>query len=804
MRANYLSKFKLFALFLCTATLVWSCKDEDGGNEPTPPDVEESAIQIEFTYLDFPAEGGTEEIGFTSDTDWEVVSSAKSWLTVSPTSGASGNNLALQLQADKNEDSAERQAKVVVRTTGGNSADTLTVRQAGQTRYVDIDWEDDATLQQFDLNSGDIRIQFDGTVPNFTPEISTIVVPTDSVSYIRVVKSATTSGNSVSLQTEQGDMTDLFMNQEFTLSTVPATKTYVTRSGQISTVDRNGVIHPNQISIIMEDGRREVLYDVEAATRAENITQEINFFHWGDDFTGEKLYDKDGTILQWDKCTYEAAIDGTFYFNFGSTVEIASTGIQVPKGELYGFFYLLEGSMDIDLLLHLIATSKHRYETEEPLVLIEHVFKPKGIAFKFLTPSGIPIYITVDPSIKAEAFAESEARCDVTGGFNAGVSLKVGVNYYQGSDVQAIEPDLDTYFNLYNPEIKVKGRAEAGVTVFPDINVRLYNFAGFDIQFKPTIGDEFLYGGLAGGTDENYMAWTNRLYQQLDIYGNLSLDFIGYPWKSPSLRLGGNDQIDLIRTPEEIQFVSPENGTEMKINETISAQVLVKDYWLVGESQPVEGAVVKFEAVNGFVDVENAITNADGHATVNYTPTTGGSYLSARILDADGEIISEAVFVPQLKETGTIQNPSIVGTWIQEGIISGRDIYKGDVTVTIKQVLTLNEDGTYSFVENPEKKIFEIIRGPIPEQFCHFAYSYCEGTYTYDKEANLISLNPETAENGSYVTINGELFDEPPLPKLAEKGTYQIILRKDGTLYIGNDNEVGVPLWGYIFDKSDN
>lgn len=789
-------------IFLLVVAIFWSCKDS---NEPESA-LENSTISLETNYLDFPVEGGEDEIGLHADTDWKVITASEPWLEVTPKEGKKGKSLTLVIRISKNEEDNERKAKIIVKAITGTAADTLTIRQGGNSRYVPINWEKDAKLMQFNLMDGNVKIEFSDEVPSFTPYVSSIVVPADTLSYIRVVTAVSVNGNSVTLQTIEGDMTDLFMDQEFTLSTVPATKTYITRSGQVCTTDKEGGIHPTRIKMVMEDGRQEVLYDInkEIAARVmvKDTVHDVNFYYWEKDFTGEMLYNKGGVTLQWDKCLFRASIDGKFYFNFGSTVEIGSTGIRVPKGELYGFFYILEGSMDFDFLLHLMAKSKHKYESEEPVVLIK---QPQKLVFEFIV-SSVPVYVTVDSSIKAEIFAESKSRGDVSGGFNAGISLKAGVEYFKDNGVKPIEPILTPYFNLYKPEIKVKGKAEASLTLFPDINISLYNFAGFDIQFKPTIGDEITYGGVAGGTNENYMAWTNRLYQQFDVWGNLSFGFIGDPWKSPSIRLGGTEQKDLIRSPDQIEFITSDD-MEIKKGETVAVQVRVSDFIAFGGTSGTKGAVVKFGVVNGKIDNENAITDAYGLATVNYTPTAANSVLTAKILNADGESIDVATFKPNIKK----KEFDIVGTWRHrtEQIVidkNGNTIEK----VYWYDKLICYENGQYFYEHNPDKKTLQFTDSQ-GGAHTSLSYGYNSGNYIFSEDPLQITLSagPVTDES----TSNGY-----PIPGhishfnyvFGKSGTYEIIrgMNDDGTL---NNSVFGIGFiddWGrkssFVFEKESD
>ena len=758
------------------------CKN-DNENEPQPtPDGSTTTIELKTNYLDISREATEEEIGLKASADWNVLNAAESWISVSPTKGSKGNNLTLKLAINENDGAGERTGKIVVKATSGNTADTLTVRQAGVTPYVAIDWEKDATLSQFDITSGKVTISFKDRAPDFQKGISAIVIPTDSLSYIRVVNDVAANGNSITLQTEAGDMTDIFMNQEFTLSTVPATKTFTTRSSQVNTTDKNGLIHPTQISTVMEDGQRVILYDAETnvpQTRgdADEAIKDARFFYWGKDFSGEKIFQKGGATLQWDKCLFEAAIDGKFYFNFGPKVEINNFGVEVPKGELLGFFYLLEGSVDIDLLLHLIAETKYSGGTEEPTMLMPHVLGVKGLDIKFMIGT-VPVIVNVNADLKAETSFQSHSRGDLTGGLNTGITAKIGVNYFEGQGAKAIDPQIKPYFNLYKPEIKVKGNIDANVTVYPDIRIRFYNFAGANVQFKPLIGDEITYGGRDGGEEENYAAWTNRIYQQLDITGNLALGFANIDaWQSQPIRLGGTDQKDLYRTPDDIEIINPAKDEDKiyKENEPITVTVRTTAFSIFENMPPTVGAVVKFESVNGSLSQEYALTNANGEATVTWTPLKKGAVLTAKITDADGKTIASDNFAPQFKE----DEFSLVGTWKREWRLVS---IEPPVTENITDILIFNKDNTFSFVLNPEQK--KLIRNMEDLQHIIYPYGICNGRYIYNKWSsswgNINFSNTNLIDKSTETTITPNRTEESKMENWPDIDLLHYIFGRDG------------------------
>lgn len=747
---NY-QRFYLIALFAFVTIFNWSCKD-DNGEEPTP-DTTEKSIHINLAYLDFPAEGGMEEVDFSAETDWQVVNPADTWLQVTPTSGTSGQNLTLQLQTNKNEDSAERQAKIIVRSTAGNSADTLTVRQAGTTRYVDIDWENNATLTQFDLNSGNVNFTYSGTAPDFTPEVSTIVVPTDSLSYIRVVKSATVSGNSVSLQTEEGNMTDLFMDQEFTLSLAPAEELRSTRSGGISTVDHNGVIHPSKIEVCTTDGQWQTLYSVTETRATDPITGDKQF-HIPPIIPPNPLIYNDRTAsVYWEECTINSYLGGEFYFAFGGDYKITDDGLQVPIGSLDRFRFTLSGNILADLLLRYTTNGTHAINNSP--ITWSATLSNDFINASFTFPIGsIPLKLNIKGDIEASAKMCAEKQNNILSGFNAGISVNAGMEYTNGSvtPIFSAEPT----FNIYIPEANLSGSTNIEATIYPALNFLFFNFVGPSLSLQPTIG----YGG-SSISYENIDLTQNFQQKEDSLYFAIVPDFsLVLSWANISLSHSFFNpkiiQTSLYKSPASIELEEPVNtgeGQIYKVGEPIEVTFCVRSQDILKINNPVANTYVFVETTNGYTDSQSYLTDENGLVTVTYTPMGKGSFLEASIRGQGGRKIDTETFIPNL---GKENIPSIVGKWTYEHGTSAYDTnIGGEISIRWKNILNINDDGTYNYTENPEKKIFEFYNKDFIE-FQHrqyLIYSYCEGHYTYDEDTHTITLYPEkiideTNENG--------------------------------------------------------
>ncbi len=781
--SKYINYLSIRVAIWIAVILVFSACKEESGDEPQP---EIQAVKVEFSekYVDVAHRRTEEEVLLNAETDWELLNAAESWVNISPDEGVKGTNISLTISIGENKEEKERDAEIIVKAKSGQAADTLFIRQSGATPYVEIKWNDNATLTDFNPTSGKVEVHFNGRVPNFQAGVSSIVVPTDSFSYIRLVDAVSVNGNKVTLQTSEGDMTDVFMNKEFTLSTVPASKAVRTRSGRINTTDDDGVIHPTKITTSTIDGQRIVLYDVEQELKTRGDT--IIYGEGEKEFINKKLFDKDGeTIfagLSWEKCNLEAALNGKFHFAFGLETVIVGNGLVVPKGDLLGFWYFLEGEINTAFILKMAAESA--YTKDLPNKLLSKNILPKDIQLWF-NVSGVLLAVNVNADLHLDAKFVAKASAELKGGFEAGIKMQSGLTYTKDQPIKWIDEEPKCYYTPHKPEVSVKGSIGGEVTIYPRIKMFFYNFAGPTMSIKPYLGAKLEAGTNIGG---DYAAWTSRLYAKMGIQLGLSLKFANIetpPMDSPEF-LFPKDGYDLYRSPEKIELVSPTDGNkEYKANEPIAVTFKVKDFMIADKEAPSRAAVVKFEPSAGTVDKQYGITNADGEVTVNWTPDKKDSKLVAKITDSEGEEIANAVFAPKIKTN--IQKINLVGRWsnryAMQCSVDGNAVSH---EVDFEDIFTLFEDGRYIYVVNPTKVIWDYYDG----WYDILMYGECYGTYSYDEESHMLTLKVDKVSNlSTYVGNQESAKASLDLPKevdwvFGKNGDYEIVKVKEDIINI--------------------
>ena len=126
---------KLFLIAAMVCAILSSCSEggEETGqtnNDPAPV-VPAPEIKLESSSADFPANGGTTNISFSSTRDWTAKITndrANEWLSINPTSGNAGN-AKISISTKANDTTDDRQASISIYSEGRNKSITVTQKQ---------------------------------------------------------------------------------------------------------------------------------------------------------------------------------------------------------------------------------------------------------------------------------------------------------------------------------------------------------------------------------------------------------------------------------------------------------------------------------------------------------------------------------------------------------------------------------------------------------------------------------------------------------------------------------------------------
>lgn len=564
-----------------------------------------------------------------------TISGAPEWVSVTPDSGDDGAHVTISVL--DNELSEERRAVLVVSCDTAEATISIVQEQKVETDYVDMGFDDTGTATQYNDSTGELTVTYsDGNIPDVKVG-SAVVLPADYQFDIRVVESVATEGNSVTMTTTQGNMCNLFRNTSFTLSTTGDTRA--------SGVDGRPVIAPSAVGYLDAEGNYVEVYNENDATTRADYSESVNLWSWHMDFNGDTLFSGNGGRLWWDKCAFDAGLNGVFNFSFG---EAAGNSIFDKVGELEKFSFVLTGSVGADMLL--------RYKYENSAVckddrILKYNVIPTGV-FTFLV-GGVTVHLLVYTHLGQYLELGAEGKVEASGGVALGMDLKTGLSWTKSGGVEPVY-GATPHMSIYHPTLKAEASMHGKVSYYPQIEIGLYKFAGPWLEPRPYV-KEVVQAGFRVSTDgENYVGWTDKYFSGMDMRMGLKFDFGFWDkevWRSDVFNVV--DDTPLTTSPERLSLVSPQSGVELEHGESVDVTFMVEAYSPVtGQYWACEDAAVVFETESGELSEGVAISDDKGMVSVTWSPTetraaTKSHTLYARIYASDGAIIDEATFVAE-------------------------------------------------------------------------------------------------------------------------------------------------------------
>lgn len=644
---------------------MWGCsKDENKG-----PVTGQSTVSTDVTELNFDSNADERTLTVSASGTWTVDGMAE-WCTLSAESGGKGD-AQVRVAVTDNEGEEDRMCTLTFRC--GDATARVEVYQFGrlETDYVDLRWDEDGSLVSYDETSGELKVHYDSTPPDVT-EGKAVILPEAQSHAIRVVRSAEVSGNVLTLQTERGNMANLFRNIDFVLTTDPAlaAETAVTTSSG----KRVRVITPYGA------GRTRADYPntVYLADKTFDYANELN----------ELLGEVSPFYLS--QCTFGYKLNSYIYMSFGEK-EFNGTNI----GDLQSMICYLDGSISSALALGVGISGSTSYSKGGMLLDVDL----PDVLF-FVGP--VPLYVGLVIGCYYQTDFKAEGEISLTMGFSSSASARLGAMWGKDTSPQAIrrfEPSL----SLIDPTLQIKASLENSFKLQPILRVELYNFLGPEVSLAPELHNQ-LDAGLQVGpsADDSYLGWTLKSDINVDLGITLGLD-LGII-DSPRTTVLPNTRIytkRLLDAPARLELVSPQADAVLQVGEETEVTFRVTSQSPFKEEINTPFVSVQFsteEGQGGKTDITSALTDMDGLVTVKWTPGSSKDKLTARMVDADGKVISvgegapsgEVVFEPLLEE-------------VELELVSPEDkalVEKGAPTPVTFRAVVKEADGTESPREN--------------------------------------------------------------------------------------------------------
>jgi PKD repeat protein len=511
--------------------------------------------------------------------------------------------------------------------TCGISNDTVEIEfieNQYQDKIVIVDETDTMLSTEQQITTGEYIIQFNDPVPTIDTE--TILIGTVDSGYLRKVNTVSQNGNTFTMTTEQGKLDDLFIDGGFELGNVfkidsilPASKS--SNYKRLNKRPTRGEILSNPD---LQKGVYYYLVDEKTSSLNNNVqmkrlTSKTNNTNEEENpkfkFTlSNTLFDKNGINIKLDgSLTFTPNVFADY--NKKATNPILNFGINNATVENNYKF-----SMTCDAQANVL---------DEPFNLFSYT---KSVYFLV---GGVPVLVDVIVDFEGKASADVSANLSFIHQFtntlkvNAGVSYKdeIWTNYYNSSVENKLETNLD-----------ISGSFVQNFEIGPKITFKIYKVIGPYIGAKLT---EELNICASSSNLEN-INWESDLDigakltvgVRADIFKKNLFDY-SETWNKKGLYN--------VNFPYELEVISGNNQQYSTSSPLINP---VRVRVLSNKGFAIPSVTVRFEAdpdTPGIIDSEYVITDSNGYAETNWTPTNNGfAKLTATVQNCEGKNIGNS------------------------------------------------------------------------------------------------------------------------------------------------------------------
>lgn len=440
------------------------------------------------------------------------------------------------------------------------------------------------TSSETDLENGVYSIQFSGNPPEIVT--NDIIVGDQEEGFLRKVTSVSSNGNTITMQTTQANMEDVFKDAIIEFDT------------DLSNSSR------------MNNGKSE--------------KYKINYLAKGVQFSGNGFeFDFSNIILYQEGALTFEITDGTVTFNPNFSF----------KGDYSHFdgldfiaFKANNAELNIDVEVSLNASAG--VSLPELSTTLADVEKK----LKFLV-GGVPVVVIVNTTLVAELSASIDSNFDITTGFTNNYLLSTSAKYENDNWTGG--------FNL-SPSIAPKPINMEGevniaqkLTITPKVSVKFYGIIGPYCQPKMT--EDFTFN-IASPS----LYWDSNLKVGLDVTTGVDITIFGY--EVADFSRSDNFEEIVWNAPETLEIVSGNDQTGNQGEQlTEPLKVLVKDKL----DNSLGNVPVYFTVTegNGTLDNESVMTDENGFAEVFWTlgDNTDPQTVEVNVKKANGQFIESSV-----------------------------------------------------------------------------------------------------------------------------------------------------------------
>jgi hypothetical protein len=513
--------------------------------------------------------------------------------------------------------------------------------------YIPIDWEK-TKLLSCDPTSGRYSLSYTDNDPNIK-EGSVVVIETDAGSRVILVTEVNKSGNKYEIGGEVGDISYLFYDTEFTLTTETENKNAQTRGY----MDKS-----------FRYAARENVIEIDA--EPQRFTANL-WKYKGEEYIND-LYKK-GNVHAYTKSKFGLNLDFEANIRFGDKTVKEIGGIKFIAAKDVDVDANIKGSMNADYDLCVDLEKETQFdlapnEKDKYVALKRNLFPRIPLHF----PVGaVVLEIVLGADLLADVSLKGSGELHFSSGIGAHSETMIGAKYNTKNETKIESYYKKPSFDItpHSPTVSGKGKLSGKLHLFPRVHAWLYGVTGPSFDIKPFIRAD-LSGGfqkdLLQNSSSDYFAWSVETFYGLDIAVGLSVSDI---FQSNEVWNKSTDDIQvfdapLYKSPSNIKFLSA-TPDEIKKGTKTTVKFEVYDKGYDGEDvmTPLP-QLVKFE---GKGSIEATVGNygiaQSGIVTASWTPSSASDSLYATLYNIDGEVIAKAAYGKEPSITFSVKQDSI-------------------------------------------------------------------------------------------------------------------------------------------------
>jgi hypothetical protein len=498
----------------------------------------------------------------------------------------------------------------------------------------------DATLKSDSAKEaqGIYELQFNGTPTNY--KAGDVVIGQDGQGYLRKVTNSSVNGNSVTLQTSQATLEDLFSTAQINFQ--------LNLSNKKSATTQNVFLDNTKVNYI-----------------AEGVNMSDDGFSFN--FSNTPIYQIGPLSFQ--------VTSGNVTFNPNYVCNIIIDHSTVNKIA----FYADNANLNIDCGINITATQGvNLADYSKQLADVEKTYT--------VWAGGIPIIVVVNTKLIAHLTTSVSASLNINTGFTNNYKITLGTVYENNTWTGKYDLTPTSTPKPFNYSGTAK--LSQNFTITPEVTVKLYGVAG--PYFKPEIWEQFDLEVASPSLD-----WDALLKVGINTTVGADITIFGKTLANFSKTYSADKE--LWNAPAQLNKISGDNQSG-DANQALAQPLTIKV--TDNLNNPISNVVVYFDVSQGggSVDHTSILTDANGFAETIWTlGEDDNQEIMVQIKKADGSDITGS----PLTFTASAGNDTIF--WLTNGSSKTWSLYSdgGEILPTPYwkyYYITFNINGTANFL----------------------------------------------------------------------------------------------------------